>query len=68
MHETSADLAALQDLLDRSAAAAGARLRRIIFGSAPDSVRFGHIRRHPQVSATHLPEKSWLSPCMAGPR
>ena len=25
------------------------------FGSAPDSVRFGHIRRRPQVSATHLP-------------
>ena len=102
MHETPADLAALQDLLDRSAAAAGAHLRRIItperrlsaeqvcarltgmcllalatvtvdgrplvgpvdgifyrgafhFGSAPDSVRFGHIRRRPQVSATHLP-------------
>src|SRR5512132_3951215 len=30
MHETPADLAALQDLLDRSAAAAGAPLRRII--------------------------------------
>ena len=25
------------------------------FGSAPDSVRFRHIRRRPQVSATHLP-------------
>lgn len=25
------------------------------FGSAPDSVRFGHIRRRPHVSATHLP-------------
>lgn len=30
MHETSADLAALQNLLDRSAASAGAHLRRII--------------------------------------
>jgi nitroimidazol reductase NimA-like FMN-containing flavoprotein (pyridoxamine 5'-phosphate oxidase superfamily) len=25
------------------------------FGSAPDSVRFGHIRARPHVSATHLP-------------
>jgi hypothetical protein len=25
------------------------------FGSAPDSVRFRHIRARPQVSATHLP-------------
>jgi hypothetical protein len=25
------------------------------FGSAPDSVRFQHIRKRPQVSATHLP-------------
>jgi uncharacterized pyridoxamine 5'-phosphate oxidase family protein len=25
------------------------------FGSAPDSVRFKHIRARPQVSATHLP-------------
>jgi nitroimidazol reductase NimA-like FMN-containing flavoprotein (pyridoxamine 5'-phosphate oxidase superfamily) len=25
------------------------------FGSAPDSVRFRHIRRRPHVSATHLP-------------
>jgi nitroimidazol reductase NimA-like FMN-containing flavoprotein (pyridoxamine 5'-phosphate oxidase superfamily) len=25
------------------------------FGSAPDSVRFRHIRSRPQVSATHLP-------------
>ena len=102
MHETPADLAALQSLLDRSAASAGAHLRRIItperrlaaeevcarltgmcllalatvtadgrplvgpvdgifyrgafhFGSAPDSVRFRHLRRRPQVSATHLP-------------
>jgi NADPH:quinone reductase-like Zn-dependent oxidoreductase len=28
---------------------------QILFGSAPDSVRFRHIRRRPQVSATHLP-------------
>ncbi len=25
------------------------------FGSSPDSIRFRHIRRRPQVSATHLP-------------
>lgn len=25
------------------------------FGSAPDSVRFRHLRRRPRVSATHLP-------------
>jgi uncharacterized pyridoxamine 5'-phosphate oxidase family protein len=25
------------------------------FGSAPDSLRFRHIRKRPQVSATHLP-------------
>jgi uncharacterized pyridoxamine 5'-phosphate oxidase family protein len=25
------------------------------FGTAPDAVRFRHIRRRPQVSATHLP-------------
>jgi nitroimidazol reductase NimA-like FMN-containing flavoprotein (pyridoxamine 5'-phosphate oxidase superfamily) len=102
MHETAADRAALQRLLDRSAASAGAHLRSIItserrlsaeevcarltgmrllalatvtadgrplvgpvdgifyrgafhFGSAPESVRFRHIRRRPQVSATHLP-------------
>jgi nitroimidazol reductase NimA-like FMN-containing flavoprotein (pyridoxamine 5'-phosphate oxidase superfamily) len=102
MHESAADLAALQELLDRSYAAAGPHLRRIItperrltaeqvaerltgmcllalatvtadgrpivgpvdgiffrgafhFGSAPDSVRFRHIRARPQVSATHLP-------------
>jgi len=102
MHETPSDLAALQDLLDRSAAGAGAHLRSIStpehrlsapevcsrltgmsllalatvtadgrplvgpvdgifyrgafhFGSSPDSVRFRHIRRRPQVSATHLP-------------
>lgn len=102
MRETADDLAALQALLDRSYAAAGAHLRRIHtperrltaeqvverltgmrllalatvtadgrpivgpvdgiflrgafhFGSAPDSVRFRHIARRPQVSATHLP-------------
>src|SRR4051812_27113046 len=102
MHETQADLAALQELLDRSYANAGPHLLRIHtedrrldaaqvaqrltgmrllalatvtadgrpvagpvdgvflrgafhFGSAPDSLRFRHIRARPQVSATHLP-------------
>jgi len=102
MHESAADIAALQGLLDRSYAAAGPHLLRIHtperrlsaeqvvealtgmcllalatvtadgrpivgpvdgifhrgafhFGSAPDSVRFRHIRARPQVSATHLP-------------
>ena len=102
MHETAADLAALQELLDRSYDQAGEHLRRIItperrlgaeqvserltgmrllalatttrdgrpivgpvdgiffrgafhFGSAPDSMRFRHIRARPHVSATHLP-------------
>jgi uncharacterized pyridoxamine 5'-phosphate oxidase family protein len=102
MHETAADIAALQELIDRSYATAGAHLlsihtpeRRLSaellaerltgmrllalatvsadgrplvgpvdgiflrgafhFGSAPDSVRFRHIRARPQVSATHLP-------------
>jgi nitroimidazol reductase NimA-like FMN-containing flavoprotein (pyridoxamine 5'-phosphate oxidase superfamily) len=102
VHETPEDLAALQALLDRSFASAGAHLLRIItperrldaealaarldgmrllalatvtadgrpivgpvdgiffrgafhFGSAPDSLRFRHIRARPQVSATHLP-------------
>ena len=102
MHETAEDLAALQDLIDRSYARAGRHLLRIHdpqrrlsaaqvaerldgmcllalatvtadgrpvvgpvdgifyrgafhFGSAPDSVRFRHIRARPQVSATHLP-------------
>lgn len=101
MHESSADIAALQELLDRSYATAGPHLLRIHtperrlsaedvvellpgmrllalatvttdgrpivgpvdgvfyrgafhFGSAPDSVRFRHIRARPQVSATHL--------------
>jgi nitroimidazol reductase NimA-like FMN-containing flavoprotein (pyridoxamine 5'-phosphate oxidase superfamily) len=102
MRETPADLAAMQALLDRSHAAGGAHLLRILtperrltaeqvaerltgmrllalatvtadgrpivgpvdgvflrgafhFGSAPDSLRFRHIRARPQVSATHLP-------------
>ncbi len=102
MHESEADLDALQALLDRSYAAAGEHLlsihtreRRLDaraladtlqgmcllalatvsadgrpfvgpvdgifyrgsfhFGSAPDSLRFRHIRKRPQVSATHLP-------------
>lgn len=102
MRETPADLATLQDLLDRSFATAGRHPLSIItperrltadqvadrltgmrllalatvtadgrpivgpvdgiffrgafhFGSAPDSVRFRHIRNRPQVSATHLP-------------
>ena len=102
MHETADDVRALQSLLDRSYAAAGAHLHRVItperrlgaadlverldgmclltvatvtaaarpivgpvdgifyrgafhFGSAPDSVRFRHLHRRPQVSATHLP-------------
>jgi hypothetical protein len=102
MHETDADLAALQELIDRSYASAGAHLlaihtperrlsaeqvaerlvgmrllalatvtadgRPIVgpvdgifyrgafhFGSAPESVRFRHIRARPWVSATHLP-------------
>jgi len=101
VHETAADLEALQRLLDRSYAAAGPHLRRIVtperrldaaplaarltgvrllalatvtadgrpivgpvdgiffrgafwFGSAPDSVRFRHIRARPDVSATHI--------------
>ena len=102
MHESPDDLAALQELLDRSYGAAGPHLLRIHtpdrrlraeqvaerltgmvllalatvtsdgrpmvgpvdgifyrgalhFGSAPDSMRFRHIRVRPQVSATHLP-------------
>src|SRR4051812_12245579 len=102
MHESDADLAALQDVIDRSYAAAGPHLLRIHeksrrltaeqvaarlqgmcllalatvtadgrpivgpvdgifykgafhFGSSPDSARFRHIGRRPQVSATHLP-------------
>ncbi len=102
MHETTADLARMQAILDRSHDTAGRHLRSVItperrltaaqiaarlqgmcllalatvtadgrplvgavdgllfrgdlhFGSAPNSVRFQHIRRRPQVSATHLP-------------
>jgi nitroimidazol reductase NimA-like FMN-containing flavoprotein (pyridoxamine 5'-phosphate oxidase superfamily) len=102
VNETPEDIAALQDLLDRSYRAAGPHLLRIHtperrltaeqiaerltgmrllslatvtadgrpivgpvdgvflrgafhFGSSPDSTRFRHIRRRPQVSATHLP-------------
>ncbi len=101
MHETPEDLRALQELLNRSYAVAGAHLlsihnsaRRLTaeriaerlegmcllalatstadgrpivgpvdgifyrgsfyFGSAPDSLRFRHIRARPHVSATHL--------------
>lgn len=102
MHESEADVAQLQELLDSSYVAAGRHLlsihtpeRRLdargvaraltgmcllalatvtadcrpvvgpvdgiffrgsfYFGSAPDSIRFRHIRSRPQVSATHLP-------------
>lgn len=102
MEETAEDLAALQDLLERSYDAGGSHLlsihdpdRRLTaaqvterlqgmcllvlatvtadcrplagpvdgifyrgsfhFGSSPSSVRLRHLRRRPQVSATHLP-------------
>lgn len=102
MRESDADLAVLQELLDRSYASAGDHLRSIHtperrldarhvaerlcgirllalatvtadgrpiigpvdgifyrgifhFGSAPESTRLRHIRRRPQVSATHVP-------------
>jgi uncharacterized pyridoxamine 5'-phosphate oxidase family protein len=102
MHESPADIASLQELIDRSYATAGPHLQRIHtperrldaqqvverltgmcllalatvtadgrpvvgpvdgifyrgafhFGSAPDSIRFRHIRARPHVSATHLP-------------
>jgi hypothetical protein len=102
VYESPADIEALQELIDRSYAAAGAHLLRIHtperrlsaksvterltgmclltlatvtadcrpivgpvdgifyrgafhFGSSPDSVRFGHIRSRPHVSATHVP-------------
>jgi hypothetical protein len=32
---------------------------RFHFGSSPDSVRFRHIRRRPQVTATHLPAEEF---------
>jgi nitroimidazol reductase NimA-like FMN-containing flavoprotein (pyridoxamine 5'-phosphate oxidase superfamily) len=106
VHETEADLGALQDLLDRSFAAAGHHLLEVItpdcrltapevcdrlhgvcllalatatadgrplvgpvdgvffrgsfhFSSSPDSLRIGHLRRRPRVSATHLPDESF---------
>lgn len=31
---------------------------RFHFGSAPDSLRFRHLRERPSVSATHLPDES----------
>jgi hypothetical protein len=102
MHETPEDIAALQDLIDRSYASGGRHLLRIHdperrlsaeqvaermtgmrlltlatvtadgrpiagpvdgifyrgafhFGSSPDSVRFRHVSKRPQVSAVHLP-------------
>jgi hypothetical protein len=102
VHETPEDLAALQEVLDRSYANAGEHLlgihtperrldaagvaeklqgmvllalatstadgRPVVgpvdgifyrgafhFGSSPNSVRFRHIAKRPQVSATHLP-------------
>jgi nitroimidazol reductase NimA-like FMN-containing flavoprotein (pyridoxamine 5'-phosphate oxidase superfamily) len=106
VHESPEDIAALQQLLDRSYESAGPHLRRITtaerrvsaeelaarltgmrllvlatvtadnrpingpvdgvfyrgafyFGSAADSVRFRHIRRRPQVSATHVPAEEF---------
>lgn len=105
MRETPEDIKQLQDLLDRSYAAAGGHLKSITtperrmsaaetveflqgmrllalatvtadgrplvgpvdgifyrgqfwFGSAPNSIRFQHIRKRPQVSATHTPSES----------
>jgi hypothetical protein len=102
MDETTADLAHLQQVLDRSYESAGPHLREVItperrltaealaarlqgmclltvatvtrdgrpitgpvdgifyrgafhFGSSPESIRFRHIARRPQVSATHVP-------------
>jgi hypothetical protein len=102
VHESPDDIAAVQELLDRSYANAGAHLLSIHtperrpgaeevvarldgmcllvlttvttdgrpiggpvdgifyrgsfhFGSSPESVRFGHIRTRPHVTATHLP-------------
>jgi hypothetical protein len=106
MHETPADLEALQALLDRSYESAGPHYRRITtperramadeltrrlagmcllvlatvtadgrplagpvdgifyrgawhFGTSPDAVRARHIRRRPDVSATHLPAEEF---------
>jgi hypothetical protein len=66
MHETDADLRALQELLDASHANAGPHLRsifsderRIPAAELPAllpgvQARFRHIRARPAVSATHL--------------
>jgi Pyridoxamine 5'-phosphate oxidase len=106
MHETPEDVRALQELLDRSYAGAGAHLRSITtperrvsaedlvehltgmcllvvatvtadcrpiagpldgifyrgafhFGTAPDSIRYRHLLKRPQVSATHLPREEF---------
>jgi Pyridoxamine 5'-phosphate oxidase len=106
VHETSDDIRALQDLLDRSYARAGSHLRSVTtpdrrvhaeelvnqltgmcllvvatvtadcrpiagpldgifyrgafhFGTAPDSVRYRHLLKRPQVSATHLPREEF---------
>ena len=106
MHETREDIRALQDLLDRSYAAAGSHLRSITtadrrvsaedlvdeltgmcllvvatvtsdcrpiagpldgifyrgafhFGTAPDSIRYRHLLKRPQISATHLPREEF---------
>jgi hypothetical protein len=106
VRETPDDLRALQELLDRSYAAAGPHLRSITtperrvgaedlvarltgmcllvvatvtadgrpiagpldgifyrgafhFGTSPDSVRYRHLLRRPQVSATHLPREEF---------
>lgn len=53
MYETPADLARLQQLLDRSHAAAGVLRGPFSFGSSPESVRFRQIARPPAVSAVH---------------
>jgi hypothetical protein len=106
VHESRAEIAALQQLLDRSYAAAGEHLLSIHtperrasaegvverlqgmcllvlatvssdgrpiggpvdgifyrgafhFGSSPHSLRFRHIRRRPDVTATHLPDEEF---------
>jgi len=106
VHETTEDIRALQELLDRSYAAAGPHLRSITtperrvsaedlverltgmcllvvatvtadgrpiagpldgifyrgafhFGTAPNSVRYRHLLKRPQVSATHLPREEF---------
>lgn len=59
MHESPADIEALQELLDRSYAAAGAHLISIHTPERRLSAEIGalsaHIRTRPHVSATHLP-------------